>query len=268
MPKQGITTCRALFDIIYLSQYPSHDEDTLCKLQDALDSWLAHRDYFIKVGVRDGFNIPKFHVLLHYIPSIRRLGSTKTYNTETFERLHIDYAKKAWRASNRRDALPQMTAWLARQERVEQMSQFIDWARDFTQHTSTSQATLAAAVPPRALFPKHPSVRCQPLTSISKALQLPHLVTHLKIFLHAVEEPIRPSRMRPEDQPLLFSGLDIYHGFKLLREGLDDDDARHEIIKATPHGTGRFDTVVVMTSNQAESVGLKGMPLSPQTYFC
>ncbi|THU77979.1 hypothetical protein K435DRAFT_877154 [Dendrothele bispora CBS 962.96] len=39
------------------------------------------------------------------------------YNTETTERLHIDFAKDAYRASNHKDEYAQMTLWLERREK-------------------------------------------------------------------------------------------------------------------------------------------------------
>ncbi|KAF9046984.1 hypothetical protein BDP27DRAFT_1434474 [Rhodocollybia butyracea] len=35
-----------------------------------------------------------------------------------FKRLHIDFAKKGWRATNKHDEFPQMTCWLSRQENI------------------------------------------------------------------------------------------------------------------------------------------------------
>jgi hypothetical protein len=46
----------------------------------------------------------------HYAECIRNFGTTDNYNTEMFEQsFHINYAKEAWRATNFRDELPQMT---------------------------------------------------------------------------------------------------------------------------------------------------------------
>ncbi|KAJ6561011.1 hypothetical protein B0H10DRAFT_2180552 [Mycena sp. CBHHK59/15] len=49
------------------------------------------------------------------------------YNTESPERLHIDFAKKAYRASNRRDYLEQMALWLQRQEAMALRSMYLTW---------------------------------------------------------------------------------------------------------------------------------------------
>lgn len=60
-------------------------------------------------------------------------------------------------------------------------------------------------------------------------------------------------------QHLPFQWIDIYHSFKFsperLEEGLDPKD----IVKASPLNSGRFDTVIVLTGDAAESVSLIGM---------
>ncbi|KAG2123736.1 hypothetical protein DEU56DRAFT_697494, partial [Suillus clintonianus] len=56
--------------------------------------------------------------LTHYINSICMFGTTDNYNTEAFERLYINFAKNAWRTTNKRDEYPQMTSWLDRYEKV------------------------------------------------------------------------------------------------------------------------------------------------------
>ena len=99
---------RALLDFIQLAQYTAHDTDTLAYLEKALDTFHQNKDILVELGIREHLNIPKFHMLKHYAQSIRELGATDNYNTEAFERLHIDFAKAGWRASNHCNTLPQM----------------------------------------------------------------------------------------------------------------------------------------------------------------
>ncbi|THG97025.1 hypothetical protein EW026_g4917 [Hermanssonia centrifuga] len=63
---------------------------------------------------------------------IRLLGSADGYNTESPERLHIDYAKDAYRASNKRDYTVQMVNWLRRQEAVDRFTAYIQFAQPQT----------------------------------------------------------------------------------------------------------------------------------------
>lgn len=140
-PVRLVRAVRALLDFFYLAQYPVHSslEDdsyptngpspptSLELLEDALDRFHKNRSIFIDLGARDNFNIPKIHTLRHYVPSIKLFGTTDNYNTEYTERLHIDMAKNAYKASNRRDEYPQMTTWLERKEKVERHDLFIQW---------------------------------------------------------------------------------------------------------------------------------------------
>jgi len=61
---------------------------------------------------------PKFHQMLHYFESIKSCGSTDGFNIEALEKLHIDYAKEGYQASNRWKYIAQMMVWLRRQEAV------------------------------------------------------------------------------------------------------------------------------------------------------
>ena len=105
-----------------VSQFPSHTSDTLERLDDSLARFHQNKSVFTDLGVRNHFNISKFHSLVHYRTSITLFGTADNYNTEQSERLHIDFAKDAYRATNRRDQYLQMTTWLERREKVQQHS--------------------------------------------------------------------------------------------------------------------------------------------------
>jgi hypothetical protein len=113
MVPQGIKAVKALLDFIYLVQYTTHDTNTLGYMQEALNIFHQNKKYFIDVGCHPSLNIPKLHSLLHYADSIKLFGMMDNYNTELFERLHIDFAKEGWQASNHRDKFPQMVKWLS-----------------------------------------------------------------------------------------------------------------------------------------------------------
>ena len=116
-----------LLDFIYLAQYQSHTDETLLALQRALNDFHAMKDVFIDHGCHEHFNIPKLHSLLHYVDTIKNLGSLDGLNTENSERLHIDYAKKAYAASSQKDYTIQMTKWLQRQEAVIWFTAYLAW---------------------------------------------------------------------------------------------------------------------------------------------
>ncbi|KAJ7063849.1 hypothetical protein C8F01DRAFT_1274678 [Mycena amicta] len=127
-----LTAVKSLLDFIYHAQLQSHTPTTLRALQTALDTFHANKQVFIDRGVRHAahFDIPKLHALQHYIDAIWALGSPDGYNTESPERLHIDYAKHAYAKSNRRDYYPQMTRWLQRQEAFALRQSYLAWRSD------------------------------------------------------------------------------------------------------------------------------------------
>ncbi|KAJ7659013.1 hypothetical protein B0H17DRAFT_1145424 [Mycena rosella] len=105
-----LTVVKALIDFIYYAQLQSHTTRTLDALQKSLDAFHDHKQIIIDLGVREHFNIPKFHAIQHYVDSIRSLGSPDAY-----------------RASNRRDYVEQMALWLQRQEAVALRASYLDW---------------------------------------------------------------------------------------------------------------------------------------------
>ena len=129
-PARLIRAIRGLLDFIYLSQLPIHSTQTLGRLGDALAAFHSNKSIFIDLGIRKHFNIPKLHACSHYASSIRIYGTTDNYNTQATERLHIDLAKDAYRATNWKDEYPQMTAWLERRERILQHDEYILRRRD------------------------------------------------------------------------------------------------------------------------------------------
>ncbi len=122
-----ILAVRGVLDFIYLASLQSHTSTTLELLRSALDQFHENKEIFIKLEARnqDHFNIPKIHSMEHYKDLIQLFGSADGYNTESPERLHINYAKDAYRASNRKDYTQQMTWWLQRQEAVDRFSTYL-----------------------------------------------------------------------------------------------------------------------------------------------
>jgi hypothetical protein len=121
---------RAILDFIYLAQYPCHTSDTLPLLNDALSHFHSNKSIFIDLGICTNFNLPKLHSLHHYIEMIQLFGTTDNYTTEYTERLHIDLAKDAYRATNHKEEYYQMTKWLERREKVLWHRSFIKWRQE------------------------------------------------------------------------------------------------------------------------------------------
>jgi Plavaka transposase len=118
---------RSLIDFIYLSQLQYHTSTTIKSLEKCLKSFHDHKNVVVELGIRDHFNIPKLHAILHYVDCIRSLGSADGYNSESSERLHIDFAKEAYQASNKRDYVEQMAVWLQRHEAIWLRESYLIW---------------------------------------------------------------------------------------------------------------------------------------------
>ena len=125
-----LRTVKGILDFTYLAQLPSHTNETLADMSAALDAFHINKSIFIELQIRDNFDFPKLHSLLHYAPSIRLFGTTDNYNTEHTERLHINLAKNAYAATNHKDELNQMTIWLERKEKITRFDNFIQWRLD------------------------------------------------------------------------------------------------------------------------------------------
>ncbi|KAJ7839453.1 hypothetical protein B0H14DRAFT_3086954 [Mycena olivaceomarginata] len=158
-----IRAVRGALDFLYLSQYPTHSSETLSLLNDALE------DVFVDLGIRADFNFPKLHNLRHYLMTIKLFGTTDNYNTEYTERLHIDLAKDAYRATNRKDEYTQMTLWLEWKEKILRHEKFIFWRIAGSPGPTEKQSLWS---PPAVLhnrhvqMPIHPSAKGVSLTTI------------------------------------------------------------------------------------------------------
>jgi hypothetical protein len=139
-----IAAVHALLDFLFLAQFPSQTTNTITHLDNSLARFHNNKDVFIDHGICDHFNLPKLHSLLHYSPSIHLYGTTDNYNTEQTERLHIDFMKDTYCATNRKDEYSQMTTWLERRKKVQVHSSFVTWC----QHSDREDVPSAKPVGP------------------------------------------------------------------------------------------------------------------------
>src|SRR5438445_10677997 len=123
---KALSTFHSLLDFLYLVQYKAHDDDTLAYMEEALHTWQDSKYLITELGLYPDLNISKFHSLHHYIQSIKLFGTTDNYNTEMFKHFHIDFVKKGWCASNKRNAFPQMVNWLSRWEKISMFNNYLD----------------------------------------------------------------------------------------------------------------------------------------------
>ncbi|THU87904.1 hypothetical protein K435DRAFT_680843 [Dendrothele bispora CBS 962.96] len=256
---------RGLVDFLYLAQYPIHTDQTLILLQDALERFHKDKDIFIDLGIREHFQLPKLHFLNHYVQKIKFLGTLDNSNTEHTERLHIDLAKDAYRATNRKDEYFQMIKWLERKEKVLRHDNFLNWlsgGKPSIRHLANwlpSALTLKASLQ----MAKHPSIRSLSLSSAQKHNSATFLAPSLARYLAKLRFPSESSRQL-ENRVTNDIDLDIVthiSSFNVIKFVQTDPitnitstaDSIH--VQSTRHDKkgrtvpGRFDTALIRIDN-------------------
>ncbi|KAJ2911962.1 hypothetical protein MD484_g8457, partial [Candolleomyces efflorescens] len=84
------------------------DEDVLDQINKALERFHTERDIFCELGIRDNFNLPRQHSLIHYRPSIQLFGAPNGLCSSITESKHIKAVKETWRRSSRNSPLGEM----------------------------------------------------------------------------------------------------------------------------------------------------------------
>ncbi|KAH8833410.1 hypothetical protein DL96DRAFT_1667540 [Flagelloscypha sp. PMI_526] len=125
--KHVLGVMQAIVDFIHLAHYEQHTDETLVQLFESWQSFHDQKHVFVELGIRNDFNIPKIHAMHHYWEMIISHGTCDSVNTEATERLHIDFAKRGYNASNKRDYIPQMTQWLQRREAIFWFDSYLQW---------------------------------------------------------------------------------------------------------------------------------------------
>ncbi|KIY62218.1 hypothetical protein CYLTODRAFT_183523 [Cylindrobasidium torrendii FP15055 ss-10] len=249
---RAVTACRAVLNFIYLAQYSTHDDETLQYMDDALALWHANKDYFThsEYGVREHINIPKFHSLQHYVTSIRYFGTTNNFNTEMFERLHIDFAKKGWRASNHRDEFPQMTVWISRQENVKSFERYVSWAqhKKATAKAKSSARSATASTSARD-SPNTASTSAQdvPTTASTSAQDAPTTAS-----TSARDTPTTPSEPRNTTSKSDIQGISLSKNPTAPNKALRLIEREHHIPAFPAHLCSWLNAIEVEHANQKQ----------------
>ncbi|THU75625.1 hypothetical protein K435DRAFT_706780, partial [Dendrothele bispora CBS 962.96] len=272
--RQLISATRSLLDFLYLACYPIHSDESLKSLEEVLQTFHDNKSIFISLGVRDHFNFPKIHFLCHYVRAIKFYGTTDNYNTETTERLHIDFAKDAYRASNKKDEYSQMTKWLERREKVMHHSNYVAWR--CTQFTSSQQqvdnmvntSSQTAQLGQRFDFPgalrtltdlrcpyqqkitKFPTVKTVTISKLEdpgpKGYGATKFYFSLRRFIAQWSHPnlsIREQEEMTEFIALPFRSVPVWHQVKFVNPDLYGD-ATLDVLKAHPRKTNSHDKVI------------------------
>ncbi|RPD62619.1 hypothetical protein L226DRAFT_458001 [Lentinus tigrinus ALCF2SS1-7] len=264
-PARIVRATRAILDFLYLAQYPTHTTQTLCLLDDALTAFHANKDVFVDLGIRAHWQLPKLHSLDHYRRSIEHFGTTDNYDTQYSERLHIDMTKDAFRATNKKDELVQMTKWLERKEKILRHEKYVNWRLQPTPipvpHRHPHGRPRDSADKPRRRIDltRHPSATV-PLDQ----LQVKYGATYFRDALSRFVVRRNSPHLTPAQQErasasiyLNFQKISVYHKIKFW---VPDPDGvalpgteRRDVIHIRPvhknkYGddiAGRFDTALV-----------------------
>jgi hypothetical protein len=267
-PDRLLRAVRAVLDFLYIAQYPVHSTESLITLDDALNTFHANKDIFVELGIRQSFNIPKLHSLRHYSGSIKLFGTTDNYNTQATERLHIDYAKDAYRATNRKDEYPQMTIWLERKEKITRHASYIAWCLTADHGVRNLQQTTTLVVNRSIKMPKHPSVSSVSLEVLVHDYHATYLREALARYIVATNHPDWTARQVEEaalDMFLHFGKLPVFHKVKFIST-IDQATAIVDSIHASgprkkKRGKfampGHFDTALARVGESGE-IGVQG----------
>ncbi|KAH8976821.1 hypothetical protein EDB92DRAFT_2012952 [Lactarius akahatsu] len=266
LPSRLIRAARALLDFVYLAQYPSHTSKTLQRLEDCLARFHENKDIFIDLGVCEHLNLPKIHSMLHYRSSITLFGTTDNYNTEQSERLHIDFTKDAYRATNRKDEYTQMTAWLERREKIRIHTAFIEWQQ---QCYPTSSSTLMTSTRPPQVgmrylkMTQHPTVKAVTFDELAASYGAVDFQDALADFIALVNYPgasVATLRTRAADTLLPFRSVPVFHRIKYSSSETSEDSEIVDSAVIRPEQKDargctvpqRFDTVLVRGNRIAQ----------------
>jgi Plavaka transposase len=261
---------RALLDFVYLAWYPVHTDETLERLEDALARFHDAKDIFVDLGIRDSFNIPKLHSMRHYVMFIKLYGTTDNFDTAYTERLHIDFAKDAYSATNHKDEFTQMATWLERKEKMFRHEQYIKWRED-----GSPILVQAEWQPPgleldrRLHMTKFPTVRAVPVDQLVEIYGATYFRPALARFIALANDPsLSRAQLEAKLQSIriLFRSVPVWHRIKYLREdpvssATTTADSIHVRPSTTDsHGRrvpGRFDTALV-NEGTGEATGIEG----------
>ncbi|TFK60899.1 hypothetical protein BDN72DRAFT_778839 [Pluteus cervinus] len=268
-PRRLIRAVRAVLDFTYLSQYPVHTRATLDALDDALASFHDSKDIFVDLGIRTHFQIPKIHVIEHYSTFIQLYGTTDNYNTEYTERLHIDLAKDAYRSTNFKNELPQMTCWLVRREKMVNHKATIAWRLAGQPMPTTQPRPLIGVSFERFIkMAKSPSRKSVSLAKLVKTYGATNFEHALASFLISRKQPTLPwnhvvRRARQIDLTdctfnvfhfIKFTIVDPYH---LPKHERIIDSIHVKPARFDKHGhliPARFDTALIDRGNNLDGI--------------
>ena len=255
---------RAIMDFsLYYFQYSIHTDTTLELMPrtPSANRFHTNKDIFIDLGVRDHFNIPKVHfpgaisIDLYYPFRHHR----SNFNTQYTERSHIDYAKDAYAAMNKKDEYTQMTTWLERKEKIQRHEQYINWS---TSSGNSSAQNQHEWTPPgldisHTMSLSKRAAHLVPLNRIMEKWHAPLFMTALRRYISLLNNPKLnaaqlerslwdvhfPFRVLPVWNVVKYLKIDPVTGMKSTADSIHAKPGRTS--KQNHHISGRFDMALV-----------------------
>ncbi|TBU38583.1 hypothetical protein BD309DRAFT_994361 [Dichomitus squalens] len=264
-PVRLVRATRALLHFLYLTQYPTHTAQTLDLLEQHLQAFHDNKAIFVDLRIRTHFDLPKLHSLNHYRRSIELFGTMDNYDTQYSERLHIDFTKNAYHATNKKDELAQMTLWLERKEKILRHDKYIQW--QLQQLPSVSAATTSVtpapvnlpdsglSLPPTRIYmSRHASVKGVTFERIKTEYAAPFFRDALARFVIKFSNPeFSPQQVEYESVHIFFGFFKNFQSI-IRSNGLEDpgtltrDVVHAHAARMTRCGAslpGRFDTALI-----------------------
>lgn len=262
-----VCTVRAALDFLFLARYPIHTEETLEMLEEALQNFEENRRVFVDLGIRDHFDIPKLHYMRHYLYFLKRYGTADNFNTEYTERLHIDMAKDAYRATNSKDEYPQMTAWLDRRERMMLHEKFIR-RRTEQQLSNDINHKPSPTILPSLIYrhehhmAKHPTKKGVSIGKIKQvygAKDFEGALAHFVAQYQNSELTVAQVRQRAAEIPIPAYRFPLYHRLKFIaRDPFQLDPDKASVVDSIHVEPDRFDTAVISYNGTLSPAGVQG----------
>ena len=254
---------RALLDFLYLAQLPSHTTSTLRRLEESLGRFHDNKEVFIDLSIRQQFNLPKLHSLQHYQSSIALFGTTDNYNTKQSERLHINFTKDAYRATNHKDEYAQMTVWLERKEKVSQHANLIQQRGQVMANEGRTAHQVEPLGPPHpsvyvVRMAQHPTFKAVSFEAIETRYGATYFWNALGDYIARVNNPSYSGRRlhaRSANTLIPFNSVPVFNKIKFTLNGdsetADSVHVRPEQVDARGRTIpARFDTVLVHGGTQ------------------
>jgi hypothetical protein len=252
-------------DFLYLAQYPCHTHKTLELLNDALVQFNTNKSVLKDLGIRAHFRIMKLHFFQHYSHLIELFGTTDGYSTESTERLHIDLAKNAYRATNHKDEYWQMVLWLERREKIQQHAKFMNWRINGGKEAQVARIYPNMKSVWKLKMAKHPSVNSVSIEMLKKEYGAVHFrEAFARYIVSLLYKNITPAELerKAENVFLPTRNIPVYHRIKFVDSKSSEvvDSIHVQPKRKRKHNRemqSRFDTALV-SDGKGKTVGVKG----------